>query len=164
MMFIINNIIGDCVNNSEHRIIIWRYGFVRSIMTDDFTKCYYCGSTENIEKHHVIHGKIGRKLSTTYHLIVPLCENCHRGRFGVHGKYGYEKDLKLKAEAQEVWEKRRVRKGKSSPESVRDEWLSIFGIDYISEFTDFCNECERDFVTEEDEEVIFQDIYGKIYN
>ena len=128
-------------------------------MTDDMEHCYYCGSIEDVEKHHCIHGKIGRKLSTQYHLIVPLCGACHRGRFGVHGKYGYEKDLKLKAEAQDTWEKRRIKKGKSKPDTVRQEWLDIFGIDYIKEFKDFCDECERDFITEEEEEEIFKQLY-----
>ena len=132
---------------------------LRSIMTDNLEVCYYCGATENVEKHHVIHGKIGRKLSTTYHLIVPLCSTCHRGRFGVHGKYGYEKDLKLKAEAQQKWENRRIRKGKSKAETVRDDWLNIFGVDYIKEFKDFCNECERDFITEEQEEEILRELH-----
>jgi hypothetical protein len=131
-------------------------------MTDNLKKCYYCGATEGVELHHAIHGKIGRKLAIQYHLVVGLCENCHRGRFGVHGKYGYEKDLKLKAEAQKAWENRRIRKGKSNPETVRDEWLKIFGIDYIKEFEDFIAECERDFITEEQEEKIFQEIYKEL--
>lgn len=132
---------------------------MRSIMTDDLEHCYYCGSTDNVEKHHCIHGKIGRKLSTQYHLIAPLCNLCHRGRFGVHGKYGYEKDLKLKAEAQEAWEQRRIRKGKSNPDTVREDWMNVFGVDYIHEFEDFINECERDFITEEEEEKILAEIY-----
>ena len=128
-------------------------------MTDNLEECYYCGTTEDVELHHAIHGKIGRKLATQYHLTVGLCESCHRGRFGVHGKYGYEKDLKLKAEAQQAWEKRRIKKGKSTPDTVRDEWLAIFGVDYIKEFDDFIHECERDFITEEDEEAILRTIY-----
>lgn len=128
-------------------------------MTDDLKTCYYCGSTENVELHHAIHGKIGRKLAIQFHLTVGLCEKCHRGKYGVHGKYGYEKDLKLKAEAQEAWEKRRIKKGKSLPDSVRQEWLNIFGIDYIKEFDDYLSECKRDFVTLEDEERILEDMY-----
>ena len=132
---------------------------MRSIMTDNLGECYYCGSTENIEKHHCIHGKIGRKLATQYHLIVGLCPDHHRGDNGVHGKYGFEKDLKLKSEAQQAWEERRVRKGKSTPEEAREEWLAIFGIDYIREFVDYINECKRDFITEEEEEKILEEIH-----
>ena len=127
-------------------------------MTDNLKECYYCGRTDQIELHHCIHGKIGRKLATQYHLLVGLCGNCHRGTNGVHGKYGYEKDLKLKAEAQTAWEKRRVRKGKSFL-TAHQEWLELFGIDYVKEFSDFVNECERDFITEEQEEEIFRQLY-----
>lgn len=135
---------------------------MRSIMTDDLKKCYYCGTTEDVELHHCIHGKIGRKLATQYHLLVGLCPNCHRGKYGVHGKYGYEMDLKLKSEAQQSWETRRVRKGKSLAENVRDEWMAIFGVDYIKEFKDYTDECERDFITEEEEEKIFQELYKEM--
>ena len=132
---------------------------MKSIMTDNLNVCYYCGSTDNVEVHHAIHGKIGRKLATTYHLTVGLCSDCHRGTYGVHGKYGYEKDLTLKADAQAAWEKRRIKKGKSKPETVRDEWIDIFGVDYIKEFEDYINECTRDFITEEQEEEILRQIY-----
>lgn len=135
---------------------------MRSIMTDDLKRCYYCGTTENVELHHCIHGKIGRKLATQYHLLVGLCPDCHRGNYGVHSKYGYEKDLKLKSEAQQSWEDRRVRKGKSSPDNVRNEWMAIFGVDYIKEFKDYVDECERDFITEEEEEKIFEELYNEM--
>ena len=141
--------------------------YLRSIMTDNLKECYYCGTTEGVELHHAIHGKIGRKLAIQYHLTVGLCENCHRGKYGVHGKYGYEKDLKLKSEAQNAWEKRRIRKNKSTPKEARQEWLDIFGIDYIKEFTDYVDECKKDFITEEEEERIFEEMYkieGKNYN
>ena len=127
-------------------------------MTENLKECYYCGSTEDVELHHCIHGKIGRKLATQFHLLVGLCPECHRGKNGVHGKYGYEKDLKLKAEAQAAWEKRRVRKGKTFM-VAHQEWLEIFGVDYIREFSDFVNECERDFITEEEEERILEELH-----
>lgn len=82
--------------------------------------------------------------------------------YGVHGKYGYEKDLKLKAEAQQKWERRRIKKGKSTYESARQDWLSVFGVDYIAEFNDFINECKRDFITQEQEEQILADMYRDI--
>ena len=114
-------------------------------MTDNLDVCYYCGTTENVELHHCIHGnKENRSLATQYHLLIGCCSQCHRGIYGIHGKYGKEKDLKLQAEAQDVWEKRRVRKGKSKPESVRQEWIDIFGIDYIKEFEDYIQECKDD--------------------
>lgn len=130
-------------------------------MTDNLEQCYYCGTTNNVELHHCIHGKIGRKLATQYHLLVGLCSDCHRGIDGVHGKYGYEKDLKLKSEAQKAWEDRRIHKGKSTSDSVRQDWMNVFGIDYIKEFEDYVNECKRDFITESEEEKIFEELYKK---
>ena len=70
-------------------------------MTNNLDQCYYCGTTEDVELHHCIHGnKKNRNLSTQYHLLIGICSECHRGINGIHGKYGKEKDLKLQAEAQ----------------------------------------------------------------
>lgn len=107
---------------------------MRSIMTDNLEICYFCGATENIELHHCIHGnKTLRQLSTTHHLLIGICSDCHRGPEGVHSKNPGDKDIRLKREAQQAWESRRVRKGKSKPETVREDWIRIFGVDYISE-------------------------------
>lgn len=128
-------------------------------MTDNLSVCYYCGTTENVELHHCIHGnKENRSLATQYHLLIGCCENCHRGINGIHGKFGKEKDLKLQAEAQEAWEKRRVKKGKSKPENVRQEWMDIFKVDYIKEFEDYIKECEDDLSPKD----VFEDLYKGI--
>lgn len=119
---------------------------MRSIITDNLKQCYYCGTTENVELHHCIHGnKQNRNLSTQYHLLIGICSDCHRGINGIHGKYGREKDLKLQAEAQDAWEKRRVRKGKSTSENVRSEWIEIFGVDYIAALKSAFAEIEEDY-------------------
>lgn len=137
---------------------------MRSIMTDNLKVCYYCGTTEGVELHHCIHGnKENRALSTQFHLLIGCCSNCHRGINGIHGKYGKEKDLKLQAEAQQAWEKRRVRKGKSKPDTVRQEWLDIFGIDYIKIFQDYINECEEDFVNNDDIKCENCKYFAKLY-
>ena len=143
-------------------IVTERGDSLRSIMTSNLDVCYLCGATEDIDIHHCIHGKLGRKLAVQYHLTVGLCSNCHRGINGVHGKYGYEKDLKLKSEAQKAWENRRVKKGKSKPETVRDEWMAIFGIDYVAEFINYILECEQDLLTEEKEEDIIRSLHAEI--
>ena len=133
---------------------------MRSIMTNNLNECYYCGTTENVELHHCIHGsKKNRDLATTYHLLIGICSNCHRGINGIHGKYGKEKDLKLQAEAQQAWENRRIRKGRSTPENVREEWLDVFEVDYVKEFEDYLEECKNDFVTEEEEEKMLEEIH-----
>ena len=137
---------------------------MRSIMTDDLKHCYYCGTDENVELHHIVHGnKELRRLSTAAHILIPVCSACHRGLNGIHGKYGKEKDLRLQALAQETWEKRRVKKGKSSPETVRQEWIKMFGKDYIEEFNHYIEECKNDLVPlEEDEEELLRELRDEI--
>ena len=118
-------------------------------MTDNLDVCYYCGTTENVELHHCIHGnKENRSLATQYHLLIGICGECHRGVNGIHGKYGYEKDLKLQADAQQAWKQRRIKKGKSTPDTVRDEWIEIFKKDYIKEFKQYVKECKEDLITQ----------------
>ena len=128
-------------------------------MTDNLDVCYYCGTTENVELHHCIHGnKENRSLATQYHLLIGICGECHRGVNGIHGKYGYEKDLKLQADAQQAWEQRRIKKGKSTPDTVRDEWIEIFKKDYIKEFEEYVKECEDDLVTQHEEDELIKGI------
>ena len=135
-------------------------------MTDNLKECYYCGTNENVELHHCIHGnKKMRQLSTAAHIIIPCCSTCHRGINGIHGKYGKEKDLRLKALAQETWENRRIKKGKSNPETVRDEWIRLFEKDYIKEFNEYIDECKKDLVPmEEDEEKLLQQLRKEMIN
>ena len=129
-------------------------------MTDDLGKCYICETRENVELHHCIHGsKELRQLSTSQHLIVGCCSLDHRGINGIHGQYGKEKDLKLKAFAQECWEKRRIKKGKSTIDTARDDWIKLFGKDFIKEFDEYIEECKNDLVPmERDEEELLQQL------
>jgi len=137
---------------------------MRSIMTDNLEQCYYCGTTDNVELHHCIHGnKEVRKLCTSQHLLIGCCSMHHRGINGIHGKYGKEKDLRLQALAQETWEKRRVRKGKSTPDNVRQDWINMFGKDYIKEFEEYIEECKRDLVPlEKDEELLLDQLRKEV--
>lgn len=75
-----------------------------SILTDNLTKCIYCGSHINIHKHEVFFGS-NRKKSIKYGLVVPLCRECHQGTSGVHGRDGHDLDTYLKKLAQEAFEK-----------------------------------------------------------
>ena len=95
---------------------------MRSIIVKDLKTCFACGSEQNVEVHHCIHGTAGRKLATKYHLLVGLCPNCHRGTNGVHGKNGHETDLMLKKLAQTKWEEKH---------GSRDDWIRIFGKSYL---------------------------------
>ena len=132
-------------------------------MTDDLKRCYYCGCTEDIQLHHCIHGsKELKTFSGQQHLLVGLCDYHHHGINGVHGKYGTEKDLKLKSEAQKAWEARRVKKGKSNPETVRDEWIALVGEDYVAEFINYILECKEDLLAEQCEEDIVRTLQAEI--
>lgn len=66
----------------------------RSIIDNNFDRCYLCGSTYNIYEHHVFYGIANRKLSEKYGLTIPLCGDCHTGANGVH--QNRELDLHIK--------------------------------------------------------------------
>ena len=68
--------------------------------------CWVCGSTQNLELHHVFFGK-NRNLSDADGLTVWLCECHHRGTEGVHGKNGHSLDMRLKKAAEYQWIKSR---------------------------------------------------------
>ena len=55
------------------------------------------------EIHHIVYGIGKRKEHETIDSVVLLCQNCHRGTNGVHGKNGRELGLKLKRELQEKY-------------------------------------------------------------
>ena len=65
----------------------------------DKKECYFCGSQYGLEEHHCLLGK-NRHNAEKYGLKVWLCYEHHRGTFGVHGKYGHNKQEELKIIAQ----------------------------------------------------------------
>lgn len=75
-----------------------------SIITDDLRRCYVCGAFAGIELHEIFFGSHRRERSKEYGLVVPLCDICHRGTNGVHGKNGKELNMKLKAIGQTAFE------------------------------------------------------------
>lgn len=79
----------------------------RSIMEPKYVfECYNCGDTRNLEEHHVFFGDKDHKASEHYGLKVHLCPGCHRWpKTGVHGD-NTELDLRLKKEAQRIFEKK----------------------------------------------------------
>lgn len=40
-------------------------------------ECYFCGSTQGLERHHIFGGVANRPLSEKYGLYLNLCKNCH---------------------------------------------------------------------------------------
>ena len=87
-------------------------------------ECWFCGNQYKPELHHVIHGTANRCLSDKYGLYVFLCAECHTGTYGVHGKYGHDRDVTLKKVAQRAWE---------AVYGSRDEFRAIFGKSYIDD-------------------------------
>lgn len=72
-----------------------------SVMTNDESHCYICGSSQRIEWHHIFPSGL-RKKSTEYGMVVPLCRDCHQGPHGVHSDI--TKMNWLRAKAQERFE------------------------------------------------------------
>lgn len=67
--------------------------------------CWFCGTTYNLHKHHVIYGRGNRAKSEHYGLTVYLCQPHHTAALeGVH--FNAERDLELKKYAQKAFEAR----------------------------------------------------------
>lgn len=92
---------------------------MKSILQEDTDYCIECGRY-GTEIHHCIYGTANRKLSDKYGLVVGLCYDHHRGRFGVHNG-NKELDLKLKRMAQ----KRFIEM------HSEDEYFAVFGRNYL---------------------------------
>ena len=58
-------------------------------------KCYCCGTTRNLDEHHIFNGNPQRKLSEKYGAKIYLCRSCHEQ---VHASA--DARLYLKQEAQ----------------------------------------------------------------
>ena len=74
----------------------------RKSIISTYNRCFLCGSSKHIEIHHIFSG-CNRKKSTKYGLVVPLCEQCHRGTNGVHNNN--EKMLFLRRIGQQMFNK-----------------------------------------------------------
>lgn len=91
---------------------------MKSIMTQDFARCYLCGSTENLEIHHIMGGAT-RDKSTEYGLVVPLCRSCHDKLHFSKDSRAMTDDLRRKAQAKFL---------KAYPD---EDWLKIFHRNYL---------------------------------
>ena len=91
-----------------------------SIIQEDLTQCYVCGTTQNIHIHHVFRG-VNRNKSEKYHCIVALCIHHHTGsNEAVHNNK--ELDLHLKRLAQKHYEERY---------GSREDFRETFGRNYL---------------------------------
>lgn len=95
----------------------------KSIITEDLSRCFLCGTTNNIHIHEVFFGK-NRQSSIKEHLYVGLCGEHHNlSNNSVH--HNHEIDLKLKRYAEKIW----LVKNKKTIE----DFIKIFGKNYLEE-------------------------------
>lgn len=65
----------------------------KSILQDE-KKCFFCGTTQGLERHHVVFGSAGRKISDKLGLTIWLCSEHHRGDYSPHQRRDI--DLRLR--------------------------------------------------------------------
>lgn len=82
-------------------------------------RCFVCGSTRELELHHIMHGTANRRLATRHGLTCWLCRTHHTGRYGVHSNA--ELNRRLQQEAQRAFERTHT----------RTDWMNIFGKNYL---------------------------------
>lgn len=92
-----------------------------SILNTEQGICFACGKEGHTEEHHIFYGHGNRKVSDKNGFVVYLCPECHRGDYGVHGKYGKELNLALKRRCQAVFEETHS----------RDEFRKLIGRSYL---------------------------------
>lgn len=92
---------------------------MKSVLSDK-RKCWFCGRTDVLHKHHVYPGNPNRKISEKYGCWVYLCPEHHNmSEEGVH--FDKERDLKLRIECQAAFEK----------EFPHVSFLRTFGRNYL---------------------------------
>lgn len=106
--------------------------YKESIVCKGKERCYLCGSSRNIEIHHIFSGAF-RKKSTKYGLVVPLCRECHTGTNGVH--FNREKMLNLRKIGQRAFQR----------EYPNIDFIKEFGRNYLDE-----NDQEQEMINLED--------------
>lgn len=84
--------------------------------------CFFCGSERQLERHHCMKAQ-NRKRAEQQGLWVWLCMDCHRGTYGVHGKYGHEKDVALKKAAEYAWLK--------TYNKTIEDWIKEYGKNWL---------------------------------
>lgn len=81
--------------------------------------CYFCGRTDELERHHIFAGVANRRISDKYGLTVWLCHEHHTGKDGA--QYDREKSLLLKQEAQKAFQAIYGRK----------QWMNLIRKNYL---------------------------------
>ena len=90
-----------------------------SILQNEMTSCYVCGSTNNLHIHEVFYGTANRQKSIKYGCCVSLCAKHHNmSNEGVH--FNKPLDLEIKKKMQKRFE-----------EVYNLDFLKIFGKNYL---------------------------------
>ena len=82
-------------------------------------RCFFCGRTIGLERHHIFGGVANRPLSEKFGLWIYCCHEDHTGKDGV--QYNRAKADSLKRLGQIAFESRHS----------HDEWMQIFKKNYI---------------------------------
>lgn len=84
-------------------------------------ECLFCGTTQNLHRHHIYGGVANRKLSEEYGCWVYLCARHHNmSDIGVH--YDKQANLQLKQLCQRIWERKH---------GGREKFIETFGKSYL---------------------------------
>lgn len=81
--------------------------------------CVVCGSPY-VQTHHVLHGSHRRRFAEKYGYTIPLCQEHHTGRSGVH--QNADMDLAWKQRAQQHYEMHY---------GSREDWIRECGKSYL---------------------------------
>lgn len=91
-----------------------------SIIQNDLSKCWVCGTTSNLHTHEVFYGSANRQKSIKYGCYVRLCGYHHNlSNNGVH--FNKQLDTKLKQETQKAFEETHS----------HEEFIKVFGKNYL---------------------------------
>lgn len=109
---------------------------MESILNTHKGECYECGKICKTDLHHIFFGHSRRKISDREGLTVYLCPECHKGTYGVHGKYGEHLNKALKILAQQKWEERYIESypyKNHAAEAAREAFIKLIGRNYIDD-------------------------------
>ncbi len=92
------------------------------LVNPDAKQCYFCGSWNDPEWHHVMHGTANRKIADKWGLTVWLCRSCHAALHDSPDIVWRNKDRFLKEISQERFEEK----------YGHDKWMELFGKNYLN--------------------------------
>jgi len=94
-------------------------------------RCAGCGSSYNLEIHHV-YGGPNRKISSKYGFVEWLCSCCHREKNGVHGE-NKVLDIELKQKHQLDWEQALIETEMLTADDSRRCFIKLIGKNYLED-------------------------------